>query len=82
MENGFSLKGRKNYFLTLQKKDLVIKCDHVIKSGSGKLVGVKMKPTKKFLHHVLIKMCQEPTIFYLMPEELKCVRRLKNLVGL
>ena len=43
MDNGFSLTGRKDSFLTLQKKDFVIKFDHVKKSGGGKLVGVKMK---------------------------------------
>ena len=47
MDNRFSLTGRKDSFLTLRKKDLVIKFDHVIKSSGGKLVGVKMKPTNK-----------------------------------
>ena len=47
MDDGFSLTGRKDLFLALQKKDLVIKSDHVIKSGGGKLVRVKMKPTNK-----------------------------------
>ena len=47
MENGFSLTGRKDSFLMIQKKDLVIKIDHVIKSGGGKLVRVKMNPTNK-----------------------------------
>ena len=47
IDDGFSLTGRKDLFLTLRKKDLVIKFDHVIKSGGGKLVGMKMKPTNK-----------------------------------
>ena len=47
MDDGYGLSGRKDEFLTLRKNDMVIKFDQVIKSGTGKLVGVKIIPTNK-----------------------------------
>ena len=40
MDNGYSVSGWKEKFLTLQKNGIVIKFDQEIKSGAGKLVGV------------------------------------------
>ena len=47
MDEGLSLSGRKDSFLTLQKSETVIKVDQIIKSGAGKLVGIRMTPTSK-----------------------------------
>ena len=47
MDDGYGLSGRKDEFLTLRKNDMVIKFDQVIKSGTGKLVGVKIHPKNK-----------------------------------
>ena len=40
MDDGYSVSGRKDKFLTLRKNGMVIKFDQEIKSGAGKLVGV------------------------------------------
>ena len=47
MDNGYSVSGWKDEFLTLRKNGIVIKFDQEIKSGAGKLVGVRIVPTNK-----------------------------------
>ena len=49
LDEVFALSGGRNETLTLRKDHVKEKFDHHIKSGAGKLIGVKLVPTGKGL---------------------------------